>query len=178
MTGVDLDAVAEGREPLERFEEVAGAFACRHGEVGARRIADEQRVAGERDLLVDHERAVLRPVARRVQDTQPCLAHRQLLTVRERLERVRRVGDRVDRDRKTVLQGEPSVAGDVVGVRVRLEHAFDPQTLSCSGVDVLLDLEGRVDDHGHACVAVPDQIRGTAEILVDELPEEEHRRRA
>ena len=133
VTGVDLDAVAECRQPLERFEQVAGAFARGHREVGARRIADEQRVAGERDLLVDHERAVLRPVARRVQDTQPCLAHRQLLAVCERLERVLRVGDRVDRDRKTVLEGEPSVAGDVVGVRVRLEHPFDPQTLPGRG---------------------------------------------
>ena len=33
----------------------------------SRRITDEHRVAGQRDALVDDERAVLRPVARRME---------------------------------------------------------------------------------------------------------------
>ena len=96
------------------------------------------------------------------------------VTVRERLERVLGLGERMDRDRQTVLEREPSVARDVVGVRVRLEHALDPRPAPAAVSRYCSISKGRVDDDGDACVGVADQIRGTAEILVDELPEEEH----
>ena len=41
-------------------------------------------------------------------------------------------------------------------------------------VAVLLDRERRVDDHGGAGVPVADEVRGTTEVVVDELPEEQH----
>ena len=57
---------------------------------------------------------------------------------------------------------------------VRLEHAFDPHAFLLGDGEVLLDLECGVDDNGDACLRVTHQIRGAAEILVHELPMEQH----
>ena len=46
-----------------------------------------------------------------------------------------------------VVEREASVAGEMVGVRVRLEHADEPHVLARRLVEVLLDRVGRVDDH-------------------------------
>jgi sulfide:quinone oxidoreductase len=59
----------------------------------------------------------------------------------------------------------------MVGVRVRLQHADDPDSLRLRGVEVLLDRERRIDDDCFACFGVADEVRAAAEILVDELPE-------
>ena len=40
------------------------------------------------------------------------------------------------------------------------------------GTDVLLDRRGRVDDDGLTGARVADQIRATAQVLIDELPEQ------
>ena len=61
------------------------------------------------------------------------------LSVRERLERVLGLGERVDRDGHAVLEREAAVPRDVVGVRVRLEHALDPHACLGGGLEVLLD---------------------------------------
>ena len=82
------------------------------------------------------------------------------------------IGD--DRDGQPVLEREAAVAGDVVGVRVGLEHALDPHALLLCGLEILLDRERGVDDDRDAGLCVTDQIRGAAEILVHELPEEQH----
>jgi hypothetical protein len=73
-----------------------------------------------------------------------------------------------------MLEREAPVSGDVVGVRVRLEHALDAHTGVCGCVEVGLNREGRVDDHGAACRRITHQIRAAPEVLVHELAEEEH----
>ena len=49
VTGVDLDAVGQLREPAQRVEEPLRALARLDREVGARGVADEERVAGEHE---------------------------------------------------------------------------------------------------------------------------------
>ena len=63
---------------------------------------------------------------------------------------------------------------DVVGVGVRLEDALDPNVFFGRCVDVLRDRECRVDDNRDRGVAVSDQVRGAPEVVIDELPEDEH----
>ncbi len=46
---VDLDAVAEVDEPVQRVEEIFGAVVSLHREVGPRGVADEERVAREHE---------------------------------------------------------------------------------------------------------------------------------
>jgi hypothetical protein len=84
----------------------------------------------------------------------------------------------VDRDRKPKLDREPAVPGHMVGMRVRLEHALDPHLFLLCRHEVLLDRERRVDDHRDTCVTVSDQVRRAPEVVVDELTEDEHRRRS
>ena len=78
---------------------------------------------------------------------------------------------RMDRDACTLLERELAVAGDVVGVVVRLEHAHDPQPAAFGDGDQLLDRVRRVDDDRLAGVLVADQIRGAAQRLVENLLE-------
>ncbi len=59
---------------------------------------------------------MLRPVPGRVDDADDDRAGAELLPVGERLERVLRLRRRVDRDRDAVLEREPAVPGNVVGV--------------------------------------------------------------
>ena len=83
----DLDRVAELGQAPERPEEVLRAFARGDGEVGTRRVADEERVAGQRDPVVDDERAVLGPVPGRVQHADAGRADLEHVAVGERRER-------------------------------------------------------------------------------------------
>ena len=70
------------------------------------------------------------------------------------------------------------MARDVVGVRVRLEHALDPHAGVRSGLHVLLDRERRVDHDGTPLRRVTDEVGRAAEVLVHELAEEKHAGRA
>jgi hypothetical protein len=78
----------------------------------------------------------------------------------------------VDEDRDAVLESKSPVAGNVIGVRVRLEDAGQAHRAPLALLEILLDRERRVDDDGHALVLVADEIRGAPEIVVDELHEE------
>ena len=103
------------------------------------------------------------------------IAHRADLhdvAVGERGERVLGLGERVDRDGEAVLEREPAVPRQVVGVRVRLEHPPDLDARLGRGLEVLLDRERRVDDDGVTGGRVADEIRATAQVLIDELPEQ------
>jgi hypothetical protein len=129
VAGKDLDAVAELDEPARLWNRPSLPPAPRR-EIRPGRVTDEQRVAGEDEPRlvaprpVDHrEAAVLGPVARRVDRPEQNLADLDLGQVLERLVRERCVGVGMDVDRDTVLERETAVAGDVVGVRVRLQHA-------------------------------------------------------
>ena len=155
-------------------EEILGAFTGRDCEIGSCRVADEQRVSRQRDPVVDDERAMLGTVAGGVQYPDPYGADLQHLAVRERLERVLRLGDRVDRHRHAVFEREAPVAGKVVGVGVRLQHPLDPHAGRCSRVEVLLDPKGGIDDDGDSRVGVADEVRGAPEVVIHELPKEQH----
>ena len=52
----------------------------------------------------------------------------------------------MDAHRDAVLEREPPVPGEVVGVRVRLDRADDADVAPLGLVEVLLDREGRIDD--------------------------------
>ena len=74
--------------------------------------------------------------------------------------------------REAVLERETAVAGDVVGVRVRLEHADEPYPAPLGLERGRLDREWRVDDDGDPFVLVADEVRGAAEVVVQELRED------
>ena len=154
------------------MEEPFRAFARVHCEIRPRGVADEQRVAGQHEALVHDECAVLGAVTRRMQHAYRHRAGVHRLPVLQRIERKLGLGQRMYRDGHAVLERETPVPGDVVGMRVRLEHAHDVNPFSGGGVDVLLDRIGGVDHEGFAAGGIPDQVRGAAEIVVDELAEQ------
>ena len=111
-------------------------------------------------------------MAGRVDHPQDHLAEHDLLAVFERIVLVLRLSGGMDRDRDPVLEREPTVAGDVVGVGVRLQDADDPEAEARGRLEVGLGEERRVDDDALAGVRVADEVRGTAEAVVDELAHE------
>ena len=74
-----------------------------------------------------------------------------------------------------VLEREPSVRRDVVRVGVRLEHPddadprFAPRRRGSGSI-----VEGRVDDERLSRLGIADQIGAASEVVVDELPKDEH----
>ena len=115
---------------------------------------------------------MLRPVPGRVQDGEDDVAELDPVAVRERLGIVLRLRGGMDPHRDAVLEREPAVAGDVVGVRVGLEHRREPHAVVRGRGQVLLDRERRVDDDRLAGLLVADEVGGAAEVLVDELLEQ------
>ena len=97
------------------------------------------------------------------------LADVQHVAVDDRIEVVLRLGERVDRDPHAVLEREPAVPRDVVGVVVGLDGAHDAQPVSLGLLDVLLDRERGVDDDRLTGLLGADQVGGAAEVGVDEL---------
>ena len=179
MAGKDLDAVRQLEQPPQRVEELLGALLRADREIGPGRVADEERVAGQdeprlvRPRAVDHgEAGVLGTVSGRVDRAQDDVSEHDLGAVVQRIVLVRRLGGRVDRDRQAVLQREPSMAGEVVGVRVRLDRPHDPDLAPRRLCQHPLDRVRRVDDRGDARILVADQVRRTAEVVVNELLEQ------
>jgi len=103
VAGVDLGRIRQLEQTLQRVVQARGPFTRLDREVGPRRVADQQRVAGEQ-VLLHEEAAVLRAVAGRVQHADRDRADLQLLAVLERVERVLRLAERVDADRDAVLE--------------------------------------------------------------------------
>ena len=68
-----------------------------------------------------------------------------------------------------MLEREPSVAGHMVGVRVRFEHTLEPHPFPLGRFEILVDREGRIDHDRLAGGIVADQVGGAAKIVVDEL---------
>ena len=112
---------------------------------------------------------MLGAVAGRVQHPQRRLADAQLVAVLDRVELVLRLRERMHGDARAVLERQPAVTRDVVGVVVRLEDAGDAQTVACRLLDVLLDRVRGVDDERLGGFGGADQIGGAAEIVIDEL---------
>jgi hypothetical protein len=75
----------------------------------------------------------------------------------------------VDRDRDVVLEREPTVSGDVVGMGVRLQHADDADPVVGGGREVRLDRVGGIDHDGFARLLVADEVGGATQVLVYEL---------
>jgi len=179
VTREDLDAVAELDEPSQGMEELFGAVLRLDREIGPCGVADEQGVAREHKPrlvapgAVDHrERAVLRTVARCVDRANEDVAELDLGSVDERLVRKRGLCGRVDAHGQLVLERQPPVAGDVVGVGVGLEHPDELHAAVLTGIQIPLDRVGRIDHDGDARVLVTDDVRPTAEVVVDELHEQ------
>ena len=132
MTGEDLDAVRQLEQAAERVEEALRAFRRADREIRPSRVADEERVAGEDEpglvgaRAVDHCQAgVLRAMSGRMDRPQDDLAQLELEAVGQRVVGVLRLGGRVNRDRDAVLEREPAVPGQVIGMRVGLDDADD-----------------------------------------------------
>ena len=101
---------------------------------------------------------MLGPVTRRVNRPEHDLSEVDLGPIGKRIVGERRVGRSVDAYRHTVLEGETPVPRDVVGVRMRLEHADEVDLVAFRRIQVLLDRVYRVDDSGDACLFVADQV--------------------
>ena len=176
MAGKDLDAVGELEEPAQRMEEALGALRRADCEVRASRVADEERVARQDEPRLvrprrvhDREAAVLGPVTRRVDTAERRRPDRDLGPVLERVVRVRHLRRGVDGDRDPVLEREAAVAGDVVGVRVRLEGPDETNTEPFGLVEDRLDREMGVDDDRLAGLLAAHDVRSAAEIVVEKL---------
>ena len=83
----------------------------------------------------------------------------------------------MDVDRRAGRRGEPAVARDVVGVVVGLEDVLDAHAHVAGQLEVLVDLEARVHHGRDPGVLVPDQVGGTAEVVVRDLAEDHSGRR-
>ncbi len=71
-----------------------------------------------------------------------------------------------------MLEREPPVPRQMIGVRVRLDDSHDRDVASRRFLEHLLDRKRRIDDDGDTGVLIADQIRRTAEIVVNELLEQ------
>ena len=169
MAGEHLDAVGELEQPVQRVVEPLGALGCAHREVGPGGVADEERVARQHEpgltaaRGVDHgEAAVLGPVAGRVDHAQRDRADLDRVAVDHRIVRIVDLGQRMDADRDAVLEREPAVPGDVVGVRVRLDRADDPDAAPLGLLEQWLDRERRIDEHCDAGFFVSHEVTRTA----------------
>ena len=179
VAGEHLDAVGQLHQPPERVEEPFRALRGTDGEIGARGVADEQGVSGEdepwlvRARPVDHgETTVLGPVTGRVDAAKRDVADRDLVAVLERVVRVLGPGRGVNAHGHLVLEREPAVARDVVGVRVRLERPHDAHLEPFRLCEHLLDRVRRVDHDGLLRLLAADEVRGAPEIAVQDLREQ------
>ena len=77
----------------------------------------------------------------------------------------------MDVDRGPGRGREAAVTGDVVGVVVGLEHVVDAHAEVAGELEVVVDLEPRVDHGRRARRVVADEVRGAAEIVVRDLAE-------
>ena len=71
-----------------------------------------------------------------------------------------------------MLEREPAVPGEVIGVRVGLDDADDLDSALRGRREHALDRVRRIDDRGDAGFLVTDQVRRAPEIVVQELLEE------
>ena len=107
------------------------------------------------------------------------VAERDLRAMGHRVVRVLGAGLllRMDAHWIAMLEREPSVSGEVVGVRVRLDRADDVDVALRGFGEVLLDREGRIDDDRVTGTGIADEVGGAAERVVDELREDHGRAR-
>ena len=166
------------------MEEPLRALSCLDRQIRPGGVADEQRVAGEDDPgISDFEcgrspRGSSAPAGDRACG---CIARTMSPSTISSLSSSGSFGYSASAagwmlTGNAVLEGEPAVPGKVVGVRVGLDHADDADVVPLGLLEVLLDRERRVDDDGLAGSRIADDVRRTAERIVDEL-REDHRPR-
>ena len=179
MAGEDLDAIRQLEQAPEAGVEVVRAVDGLDRQIRSRCVADEERIAGQHEPgllgpspVDDGETKVLRTVTRRVQQAERDVAEHDFPSVLEPVVVVLDLGRWVNRNRDPLLEREASVPGDVVGVRVGLEHADDSDALLVRRREVLLGRVSRIDDDGLVRLLVADEVRRAAEVVVDELPED------
>ena len=179
MPGEDLDAVRKLEQPAQRVKEPFRALLRGHCEVRTGGVADEERVAREHEprlvgarAIDDGETRVLWSVPGRVDRAQDDLAELQLHTVLEAVVRILGRSRAVDRDRDAVLERQPAVARQVVGVRVRFDCPHDLHVAPGRCCQHRFDRVRWIDDCGDARVLVADQIRRTAQVVVQKLLEQ------
>src|SRR5215213_701467 len=83
----------------------------------------------------------------------------------------------MDVDGRAGGRSQPPVPRHVVGVVVRLEDVLDVDAEISREVQVLVDLELRVDDGRDARLVVADQVGRAAEVVVGDLAEDHASRR-
>ena len=150
----------------ERGEDLARAVLLLDREVGPCDVADEQRVAGEHGPRLgstggvdEREGRVLGAVPGRVERADPRRAPSSSSQPSANGSwSYCAPGAGVDVDRRAGRRGEPAVAGDVIGVGVGLEDVLDPDAHVARELQVLVDLELRVDDGGDPGLLVADQV--------------------
>jgi hypothetical protein len=110
-----------------------------------------------------------------VERTKHDVADLDLGSVVERLVREGSLGIPVDVDREAVLERETPVAGHMIGVGVRLEDSDQPRVVALSLGEHRLHVIRRIDDDGDPGLLVTHEIRGAAQIVVQELLEQHGR---
>ena len=105
-------------------------------------------------------------------DAERDRADLDLVAVAHRVVRIVDAGVGVHADRDAVLEREPAVPRDVVGVRVRLDRAHDPEAAPLGLLEHRLDRVRRIDDDGDAGLLVTDEVTRAAQVVVQELVED------
>ena len=107
----------------------------------------------------------------RVHDPQQQRAEVDLLAVTQATEREEHVRRLVQAELGAGRGGQLAVAGDVIGMEVRVDHQPDAVAALLGEVEVRLDVVGRIDDHRLAGLSRRDEVGGAAEVVVQELLE-------
>ncbi len=175
MTGKHGHPVRKSKQVCQAFVLSCGVAAA---EVWTSDVADEQRITGQNHRRLgaaegvrNQNRNQFRPVAGRMQDTEPQLPEFQLLAVAERLKRVGHLGDFVKTELTSVLANQSARAGDMVGMNVRINDILQPETALAQKCVVGLCVDRGIDDCRVVRSARGDQVRCTSTAFVQELLE-------
>ena len=180
VTGPQLHRVGQAQEAaVERAEDPARTVGGLDGQIRARHVVDEERVARQQRPGVlaapgvdQGEGGVLGAVSGRVNGLDAKRAKVPGGAVVEGIVLVGGGRQAMHVDRRARRGGQPAMAGDVVGVVVGLEDVLDSHAQVAGQLEVLVDVEARVDDGGHTGLVVADEIGRAAEVFVDELAED------
>src|SRR4030095_8615520 len=175
---IDLDAVVERQE--HALQALPGVFGrARAAEIGAPDRADEEQVAGQREprrlaarQIGDQQADRVRGVARRVRDLEAHGAEHDLVAVLHLLVLEDHARGPVHQDRRLHRLGQGAIAGDVIGMRVRLEDVADREALLRGEAEVLGNtVAAGVDDERSPGLATADEVREAAGFFVEDLLE-------
>ncbi len=175
VVGQRHQLVAQG--VVERGTELLGGDADRGEQVRATDVTDEEGVArqdrggsgalvtGRRREVPHHDRDGLGRVARRRQELQLDLAHRQSLAVVDQPGGEPGCGRVTEDDLGSCRGSELQVARQEVRVEVRLDHVGDGQTRRPGIAHVLIDVAAGIHHCGEAARFVGDQVGRLREAL-------------